>query len=216
MFNFRKNFKNLTFLIAACVVWAGCGHDQFLFETDPPDPAQYTDRAGRHDYRIKPKDLLIVKVFPSQDFGAEQGLEIEVNSNGEISLPLLGRVSVGGLTLVEAENSLAEKLNRDFIVNPSVSIRVKEYHGRTVVVLGQVKKPGAYVFPQSGRLTLMEAVALAGGFTDIAAIDRLRLIRKISGEQKVYQVNVRDIINGKRPDVEIVPGDLITVQETFF
>ncbi|OGW82030.1 MAG: hypothetical protein A3G33_04595 [Omnitrophica bacterium RIFCSPLOWO2_12_FULL_44_17] len=217
-----KEFRFLlTFILvtnaALNIFLSGCAkEDSFIEKTLPPATSTVSKETSttKADYQIREKDVLFIKVYPGQEFG--EGLEAEVNSQGEINIPLLNKVKLGGLTMVEAENLIAQKLDQSYIVNPSVSIRMKEYDVRTVVILGEVKKPGAYDFPKSGRLTIMQAVAIAGGFTDIAAIDKVKLIRKISGVQKTYEINVKNIVNGKQDDVEVQPNDLITVPETFF
>src|SRR3989338_7723488 len=191
-----KEFRFLlTFILvtnaALNIFLSGCAkEDSFIEKTLPPATSTVSKETSttKADYQIREKDVLFIKVYPGQEIG--EGLE--------------------------AENLIAQKLEQSYIANPSVSIRMKEYDVRTVVILGEVKKPGAYDFPKSGRLTIMQAVAIAGGFTDIAAIDKVKLIRKISGVQKTYEINVKNIVNGKQDDVEVQPNDLITVPETFF
>ena len=220
----KQFFFGLKAILYLCLIFfSSCIKDHPITQPDIPLAAtagkkqaqQDTLSAdGRETYQIKQGDVLIIKIYPGEEF--KQPLEVEVNSDGDINIPLLNQVHVSGLTTVGAESKIARLLDEKYIVNPSVSLRVKEYHLRTVVVLGEVKRPGTYEFPPTGRLTLMKAIALAGGFTNIAAIDRVHLIRKHENTQEVLQINVKDIINGKREDIEIQPDDLITIPETFF
>ena len=208
--------------MAFLVAWflGGCSREEPLIQKGPPPastekkPGEEATQATREIAQIKPGDVLIIKIYPGEEF--RQPLEIEVNSEGDINVPLLNQIHVGEMTPAAAEQHIAKLLDQNYIVNPSVSLRIKEYHIRTVVVLGEVKRPGTYEFPPNGQLTLMKALALAGGFTDIAAMDRVHLIRKHSGAQSAFQINVKNIINGKQEDVEVEPDDLITVPETFF
>lgn len=217
----------LRLIAAVCCVHfliSGCVEERSSLREGPPPPSLESPNAaplaadpnqeGRRTYRIKPDDILVIKIYPGDEF--KQALELEVDAEGDINMPLLNRVHVGGMTPVEAERQIAQRLDESFIVNPSVALRVKEYHIRTVVVLGEVKRPGTYEFPPSGKLTLMKAIALAGGFTNIAAMDRVHLIRKRSRTQEAFRVNAEDIINGKAEDVPVEPDDLITIPETFF
>lgn len=210
--------KKMCLYVMCTALLFGCAQNEVLKSNTPhavnSQGKTADDVKSRETYHIKSGDMLIIKVYPGEEFA--QPLELEVDAEGDINIPLLNRISVGGKTPVEAEKFIASQLDEKYIVNPSVSLRVKQYHLRTVVVLGEVKRPGTYEFPPNGRLSVMKAIALAGGFTDIAAIDRVKLLRKAGEKQEVSQINVKDIINGKSKDVDVEPDDLITVPETFF
>ena len=87
----------------------------------------------------------------------------------------------------------------------------------TVAILGQVKKPGNYEYTVGGEpITLLEAVSLAGGFSEIANIKKIRVVRHVRGENVVIKANANNIINGKEEDIELEPGDVIHVMESLF
>jgi len=165
--------------------------------------------------RIQPSDVLILRVVPGVEF--EKELDLTVNLDGEVLVSLIGWVKVENLTTKEAAARIQKRLDRDFIVNPNVSLRLKEANSRAVVLLGQLKKPGTYKFPVNGRMTLLEAVAKAEGFTDIASLDKVKVVRTLPDNRQIsVRINANNIIGGREPDLELEEGDLITVPESLF
>ncbi|MDP8299592.1 MAG: polysaccharide biosynthesis/export family protein [Candidatus Tantalella remota] len=170
-------------------------------------------KAIQSDYQIGPENVLQIDVY----YGKEEGLErkARVSANGYITFPLLGEIKLSGLTVSEAETLITELLAKDYFVNPQVSIFIKQYS--TVSILGQVEEPGAYEI--KGRLTVVELISKAGGFTKLAHTNNVWVIRtKLDGTKKKMQVKVNDIINkGKEEDdIRLQPGDIVTVSESFF
>lgn len=170
------------------------------------------------EYRLQKGDRLKITIYPEDDH--VKGGEMEVSSEGNITLPLMGKVTVAGKTSIEAEREIAEILDRDYLVNPEVVIEVTEKYAskteKTVVLLGQVKTPGSQPFPKAGRFTLLQAIAVAGGFSDVANIKKIKIIR--GGEEKgqVIRANAEEIISGSKPDIELEDGDIINVAESLF
>lgn len=164
-------------------------------------------------YKIGPENVLQIDVYYGRD--KELSRKVRVSSRGRITFPLLGDVEVSGLTVAELEKKLTELLDRDYLVNPQVSVFIEQYS--TVSILGQVKEPGS--FEIKGKLTLIEAISLAGGFTKIAATNDVRIMRTMpDGTKSTIKVKANDIINKGREedDVLLHPGDIITVPESFF
>ena len=169
-----------------------------------------TDDSG---YIIGPENVLQIDVYYGRD--KELSRKARVSSRGYITFPLLGEVEVTGLTVADLENKLTEMLNKDYLVNPQVSVFIEEYS--TVSILGQVKEPGS--FEIKGNLSVVELISLAGGFTKIAATNDVRIMRTdSSGVKNTTKVKVNDIINKGREDedVQLEPGDIVTVPESFF
>ena len=162
------------------------------------------------DYLINSQDVLEVKVYEEEDLS----LTVRVNSDGKIAYPLLGEIEVAGLTVSELEKKLTGLFEKDYLVNPHVNVFVKEFS--SIYIYGEIKKPGAYSL--KGRLTLVEAISLAGGFTLIASPRRVKILRFINGEEKIIRVNVNRIIkkNRKNEDVKLMPRDIIIVPVSFF
>ena len=164
-------------------------------------------------YKIGPENALQIDVYYGRD--KELSRKVRVSSKGFITFPLLGEVGVSGLTVADLEKKLTEMLEKDYLVNPQVSVYIEEYS--TVSILGQVKEPGS--FEIKGSLTVIELISLAGGFTKIAATNDVRIIRPLpSGSKTTIKVKANDIVNkGKEnDDVALEPGDIVMVPESFF
>ena len=122
----------------------------------PPDTTAASGAyEGASDYRVGAQDLLEISVFGVQDLDKE----VRVNSNGQISLPLIGGVMAGGRTIPELEKELASKYANGFLQNPQVSVFVKEYSSQRITLEGAIIKPGIY--PITGKTTLLQAIALS-------------------------------------------------------
>lgn len=166
------------------------------------------------DYKIQATDVLNITVFQQPDLTTKA----RVSADGNISFPLLGKVYVKDMSSDEVAQSLKELLEKDYLVNAQVSVFVEIYHPRQVTVIGEVMKPGRYDMPTEKKMTLMEAIALAGGFTKDAAANSTIILRTENGKEKVIKVKAKDITNkGQREDdVVLEPGDIVTVPESFF
>lgn len=149
----------------------------------------------RPAYVLGSGDRLRVTVFNEDDLSGEY----QVNDQGALSLPLLGQVQASGKTVLEFESFITDKFADSYLVNPRVSVEVLNY--RPFFILGEVKNPASY--PCAGGLTVLNAVALAGGFTPRAAKRSIKL-RRAGAEKEVED------------DTLILPGDVITVPERFF
>ncbi len=191
--------------IVLAVALAGAGLAQ-AEETATPAPAD--------SYRIQPSDTLQVTVFREPDLS----VPVKVTQSGTINYPLLGAVPVGGLTITEAEKKLTELLADGYLVKPRISIVVGRTGSRRVIVLGQVKSPGTFEMEPDESFTVLQAIARAGGFTDIAATDRVSIIRSAEGKEQKIPVNVAAIMRGRdrNKDIELQPGDVVSVPETIF
>lgn len=168
---------------------------------------------GKNDYLIAPADLISVQVYQDQ----EMNRRVRVGQNGAISLPLVGQVQVGGLTVVDAEAAIALALKK-YLVNPQVTLFIEEYGNKTIYVLGEVTRPGSYPIPAESRLTVLEAVSTAGGFTPIAAQDRTKVLRKVNGQSQSIHVEVTAITQKgeKDKDIQLQPNDIVYVPQAFF
>ena len=140
------------------------------------------------DYKVGPEDLLAIEIF-GQD---KLNRELRVNGQGEITMPLVGVVKVAGLTPQEIEKRLEELYDAQFLVNPQITVVVKEFRHQRVAVTGAVAKPGTYEL--IGPRTLLEVLSLAGGFasqtSSIPAGDVVNVIRhqnapELAGTKKV-------------------------------
>ncbi len=151
---------------------------------------------------ISEQDKLDVTVFKVAELSAT---DLTVETNGAISLPLLGSVVVRGLSITQAEQKIAGLLSRSYMQDPKVTVTRKEQAFKRVTVEGAVTTPG--VFPITGRMTFLQAIALAQGLTDLANDKSVVVFR--NGRQ--YGVNLDLIRNGKAPDPILQNDDRIVV-----
>lgn len=174
----------------------------------PPDTTSASGAyEGASDYRIGAQDLLEISVFGVQDLDKE----VRVNSNGQISLPLIGGVMAGGRTIPELEQDLAGKYASGFLQNPQVSVFVKEYASQRITLEGAIVKPGIY--PITGKTTLLQAIALSGGVDDkIADLGGIVLMRQIDGKRMAAVYDLRAVRRGKMEDPQVYGDDIIVVE----
>lgn len=159
------------------------------------------------DYRVGPNDLIDVEVFDLDNLKRT----VRVNAAGAISLPLIGQVVIAGLTSQEVEQRIADRYREKYLQNPQVSIFIKEFTTERITIEGAVARPG--IFPLTGRMTLLRALAVAGGFGPIANTAQVMLYRENDKkEREVAIFDVERIRAGKGEDPAIKGDDLIVVQ----
>ena len=161
------------------------------------------------DYRVGPNDLLDIEVL---DLDKEnQKRTVRVNAAGAITLPLVGPIVVAGLNAQQIEARIASKYSEKYLQNPQVAVFIKEFTTERITVDGAVIKPGIY--PLTGQITLLRALALAGGFGPIAESSEVMLFRvNENGQRQVATFDVDKIRAGKSDDPVIKGDDLIVVQ----
>jgi protein involved in polysaccharide export with SLBB domain len=165
-------------------------------------------------YVLGPNDYVGVEVFGEDDLRTNGRL----NPEGNLSVPLLGSVHLAGLTLTQAASRLTELYGRDYLVNPKVNVMLLGYAKRRFSILGQVSRPGSYEMPESspGGIDLLEAIALAGGYTRIAAPERITVRRQGANGDQIFKVNAKKFNKGSGGGFLVEPGDTITVGESIF
>lgn len=166
------------------------------------------------EYKLQATDVIIITVHSQPDLTTKT----RVTSDGHITFPLLGKVMVQGLTVQEVEQKLKMLLEKDYLVNAQVVVFIEEYRPRQVSVIGEVKTPGKYDMPVERNLTLMQAIAMAGGFTKHADITKTKVMRIEGADKKTILINVKDITErgDKDKDVTLSPEDMVFVPESFF
>lgn len=159
------------------------------------------------DYVIGPNDLMDIEVFGVPDLKRT----VRVNSTGLVSLPLVGQVSLGGLTAQQAEEKLAAAYGSKYLQNPQISIFIKEFTTQRVIVEGAVNRPG--IHPFTGQITLLRTMALVGGGAAMARLDEVMVFRKQpDGRMETLTFNVEKIREGSAPDPLIVAEDIVVVK----
>ena len=165
--------------------------------------------AQAEEYKIGTFDLLEISVFQVPELSRT----VRVDAQGLISLPMIGPTQAAALTARELEMLLAKRLSEKYLQDPQVSVFIKEYVSQRVVVEGSVLKPGVY--PITGRTTLVQAVALAGGPNTVANPASVRIIRiKPDGARDVAVYNLEVIRAGSVEDPLIQGNDIVVMDES--
>jgi protein involved in polysaccharide export with SLBB domain len=167
--------------------------------------------AAENFYPIGIGDVLQITVYAGGE--EQEKFTVEVASDGNITTPLIGELPVEGKLPTDAAELLAHRLSGGYYVNPRVIIGVKESAAK-VFVLGEVARPGAYSVKDG--LTALNACILAGGFSDYAALNRVKVVRQGKDRTDVYKIDLGKVRKGEKPDLVLKPGDRIEVPHRRF
>jgi len=212
-----KTFFPAVLFLAAC---SGAGPEtrqapvmQAFIPTGPGPELASAAKGRRPEPTLASGDLLRITVYRQPDLD----LDVRIPDNGWISFPLIGAVqAVGGSSSV-LEQSIRRQLEKDYLKNPSVTVTVREYAKRKVFIVGGVAKPDGYEVAPDSRMTVLQLVAAAGGFTDRAYKEYVQVVRRQGeGERAVIRLSLveveRQIAGGKpEADLELWPDDLVVV-----
>jgi protein involved in polysaccharide export with SLBB domain len=177
-----------------------------------PMPPSVSAPAG---YVLSANDQIALEVFGEDDLRTNARLD----SEGNVSIPLLGSIHLAGMTLSQAAAKLTSLYGRDYLVNPRVNVTLTGYARRRFTVLGQVNRPGSYDLPDGspGGIDILEAIAMAGGYTRIAAPERINVRRKKqNAPDEMIRVDAKRLARGVGANFTVQPGDTITVGESIF
>jgi polysaccharide biosynthesis/export protein VpsN len=155
-------------------------------------------------------DLFEVRVVSEPELSGT----FQVGSDGTIDYPFAGRLQVAGLGPGDVQKLITTKLQDGYLRSPQVSVHVKEWNSRKVAVLGQVARPGPV--PYFPNMTIVDAIAAAGGFTPLAAKNSVKVRRESSGKTTTRTYAAGDISEGTSPNVVLLPGDIVVVDERLF
>lgn len=178
---------------------AGCAPDQSPAAATPAQAAAEARAGGNgvRDYVLGVGDKLRLKVFGEDNLSGE----FQISSTGLVSLPLIGDVRAAGLTVTQLQSNITSKLAEGYMKNPRVSLEVATY--RPFFIVGEIMHPGSFNYENG--MSVINAVALAGGYTYRADKDEIKLKHASSGrEERATEVTT------------VLPGDVITVPERFF
>lgn len=195
-----------------CLALAGGFHD--VCTAVPAMLAGRSASSANADYTLQPQDVIRVQVFQQEDLN-KQTDNLSLSQDSAITLPLVGTISLKDKTVRQAEEAIRAVYDRDYIVNPQVTVAVVKYADRTVNVMGSVTNQGRVEFPQERGLSIVDAISLAGGQTRLADLRHVRLTRRgAGGEATVATVDVGALMNkaGSEP-VMLQPGDVVYVPE---
>jgi polysaccharide export outer membrane protein len=178
----------------------------------PNAAASGTDTTASN-YTLSPGDVVTIRVFREPDLDTQQ----RVSKEGTINYPLIGIVKIAGLSSDQASAKIAAALDKDYLVRPQVSLSVVAYSKQKFMVLGQVTSPGSYNIPDEQTLDILNAIAIAGGFTRLAKTSKVTVTRFTNGEAKTFQIDLDKMIKtGSTEHFNVQPNDVIIVEEKFF
>jgi len=203
-----------TCLLLSSGLWAqaGPGGAATAPTANPAQPSQNVDASTApkpHDdsFVIGNDDVLAINVWKEPDISRS----IPVRSDGKISLPLVGEVQAAGRTPLKLEVEIAARL-KNYISDPEVTVIVQQINSQKFNILGQVNKPGTFVIANSP--TVLDALALAGGFRDFAKQKSIYILRQnADGTQTRIPFNYKEVVKGQNPaqNIKIQPRDTIVV-----
>ena len=199
-------------LLLTSLLWAQAHQKNASIETasnavPAPQPSQTAAKAHDDSYLIGNDDMLAIDVWKEPDVSRT----IPVRSDGKISLPLAGEVQAAGNTPLKLEQEIAAKL-KSYIAEPEVTVIVQQANSQKFNILGMVIKPGSY--PIANSATVLDAIAIAGGFRDFAKQKAIYVLRQnADGTQARLPFNYKDVVKGKNPEqnIRLLPRDTIVV-----
>jgi polysaccharide biosynthesis/export protein VpsN len=187
-------------LLVALFFSVSLGHAQTGVPSLPGNDSHIPTPTGLSTYRLAAGDVITIRVLGEDDLSKEK---IRLTDAGSVSYPALGEVKVLGLTTGDLELIITNGLKGRYLVNPKVSVQIEEY--RPFYINGMVDKPGGY--PYQPGLTIRKAASLAGGFKERASISKIFIIRDGDRSQKSQKAEL---------NTYVLPGDIVTVEESFF
>jgi polysaccharide export outer membrane protein len=207
-------------VLTLLVLLSGGALSQSDSASRPPAPAAATDkqsgdnpgegsRAAHSDssYVIGADDVLAINVWKEPDVSRS----VPVRSDGKISLPLVGELTAGGQTPLQLEQEITKRL-ANYISEPEVTVIVTDSKSQRINILGMVVRPGTYML--TGSATVLDAIAMAGGFKDFAKQKQIYVLRaNADGTEKRLAFNYKEVIKGQNPEqnVRLLPRDTVVV-----
>jgi polysaccharide biosynthesis/export protein len=199
----------IALLVSSCLGIAAQGVPQ---KANPKDAASQGSSLSEakpsiasDDFIIGLQDVLSINVWKEPDLSVR---EIVVRPDGKVSLPLVNDIQASGLTTKQLQEQIAKKLT-EYVATPVVTVTVVRIMSRSVSVVGEVRNPGIYPF--GSPMTVLEALAKAGGFSELAKTKKIRIIRKES--KNTLEFNYKDVASGKKLQQNVVleNGDVVIV-----
>jgi polysaccharide biosynthesis/export protein len=215
---YRSAFASLLLSLAASWPSIHAAERSKRGESPARDAQDSRDSRGgpiaNSDYVLQPGDVLKVFVFQHDDLN-KQMEAVRISEEYSVSLPLVNSISLKGKSARQAEELIRAAYDKDFLVNPQVSVIVIKYAERSVNVVGQVNKPDRVPFPQEKGLTIIEAITLAGGQTRLADLKKVKLTRKQeNGDTEVIEIDVDALMKkGGKDAIQLQKDDVIFIPE---
>ncbi len=176
------------------------------------NPGSQVLTSAEGDYVLSPGDTIEMTVFREPELTSRSAIA----RDGSVQLPLIREVKLAGLSVRDARALLTKVYSEKYLVNPQIFLSVSQFAQRKFTIMGQVARPGSYQLEGGQSLSLLEAIGMAGGFTRIADRGRVLVRRGSTADKKVHKLNAKRMAEGKIEMFEILPGDIITIGESWF
>ncbi|WP_299626016.1 polysaccharide biosynthesis/export family protein [uncultured Tenacibaculum sp.] len=224
----QKAFKVVIFIISLSLILTSCvsKRDITYFQNDQIDQ---TKVSNSYKTILKPDDLLQITIsaldfesvksfnLPAVNFstttnnavGSPQQQSYLIDNNGYIDFPVIGKLKIGGLTRNQTIDLLKDKLDPDYVKNPTINIRIANY---SVTILGDVRRPGTYTIPNE-RITILEAIGLAGDLNITGKRNTIKVFREINGKKVEFSIDLRSNKIFTSPVYYLQQNDLVYVDQ---
>lgn len=204
------------FCAGALVLASGCAEDKFLGrpgvtlnqEGTLPEPSASDLVPSPRPQVLGPFDQISIDVFGLPEFSRT----VTIDRSGNIALPLAGQISASGTTPAQLGALVAQRLRANHVRSPQVSVNVTQVVSQVITITGAVRAPGLY--PVTGRMTLMRAIARAEGTNEFARENYILVFRRVNGRDVVGLYDLRAIKQGLYPDPEVFANDVVQVDES--
>jgi len=168
--------------------------------------------SGTSSHVLAPTELIEIKVFQEPDLTTST----RIPEDGRITMPMIGEVAIGGMSVPDATRLIRSRLEAKFIVNPQVTLTVMEDARKIFTILGQVNRAGTYRCPDRESINLLQAIGVAGGYAPLADPAKITLKRRVDGKPTVLKLDAKRMARDSSVPLEIQSGDIITVGERLF
>jgi polysaccharide export outer membrane protein len=200
----RAIVASFTAMLAGALIVGSCqGRQQHVENVASTQGSSAEDRVGVDD-------SFEVRVYGEGELSGVY----RVSTDGTVDYPLAGRLYVAGLRTGDVQQLLVARLKDKYLKSPQITVTIKERNSQKVSVLGQVAKPGQVTYYPN--MTVVDAIASAGGFTGIAAKNSVNLRREVAGKIETHVLPVADISEGRSANIMVLPGDVLVVDERVF
>jgi polysaccharide export outer membrane protein len=208
--------RNIGLVVLAASLVGGCAAGNLSNSNSARGEAAYAAIApavpqsqSERDYHIGPLDTLAISVYQEPEISTPANAPLQVDANGNITMPLIGTVPAAGKTATELAAVIADRLSTKYLENPQVNVQVASSVSQKVTVQGEVMQAGGY--EDVGPTTLHGALSLARGETRVAALSQVLVYREVNGKRVGALFNVEQIRKGILPDPEILGNDVVVV-----
>jgi len=199
-------FSNTSRAVLPVILFAVCTCVAAPLQTTDAPSATSPAIGAQDEFHLGPEDVIEVFVYKEPDLSTT----VTVRPDGRISLPLAGELDASGKSAVQLQDEIAERLKR-YITGPLVNVMVKQINSLKISVLGEVRKPDVYRI--KNRVTVLDAIAMAGGFTDLARPTRVVVLRNTPSGQQRIRVNINQAVaNDTSPPFYLEPMDTVYVE----